>query len=122
MPKPLITLYTPGNRKDLIAKAPKFKPDGLVIDLEDAVPIQLKAEARRDMGTLIPTLGDDVRSAVWKVLYVGFFAGPISLGSHGPRLLVLYSIVPWIGVMAAGHALSIDHCFRMADFGSDRGL
>ncbi len=56
MPKPLITLYTPGNRKDLIAKAPKFKPDGLVIDLEDAVPIQLKAETRVEVGKLLPTL------------------------------------------------------------------
>jgi uncharacterized membrane protein len=33
-----------------------------------------------------------------KILYVGFFQGPI-----GP-LIVLYSIIPWIGVMAAGYA------------------
>ncbi len=57
MPKPLITLYTPGNRRDLIAKAPKFKPDGLVLDLEDAVAIQLKAETRIEVGKLLPTLG-----------------------------------------------------------------
>jgi uncharacterized membrane protein len=40
----------------------------------------------------------------WKILYVGFFAGPIRLGAGGPNLIVLYSIVPWIGVMAAGYA------------------
>jgi uncharacterized membrane protein len=38
-----------------------------------------------------------------KVLYVGFFAGPIG-PEDGPRLTVLYSIVPWAGVMAAGWA------------------
>lgn len=62
MPKPLITLYTPGNRKDLIAKAGKFKPDGIVLDLEDAVPIQLKAQTRVELGELIPTL--DIMSLV----------------------------------------------------------
>jgi citrate lyase subunit beta/citryl-CoA lyase len=62
MAKPLITLYTPGNRKDLIAKAGKFKPDGIVIDLEDAVPIQLKAQTRTEVGELIPTL--DIMSLV----------------------------------------------------------
>src|SRR5262249_30513512 len=31
-------------------------------------------------------------------------AGPIELGANGPRLIVLYSIVPWIGVMAAGYS------------------
>jgi uncharacterized membrane protein len=47
--------------------------------------------------------GDDV-SALWKILYVGFYAGPIQFGEGGPSLVVLYSIVPWIGVMAAGYA------------------
>ena len=36
-----------------------------------------------------------------KLLY---FGGPIQLGQSGPTLMVLYSIVPWIGVMAAGYA------------------
>lgn len=35
----------------------------------------------------------------WKVLYLGFFEGPLS----GTPLVVLYSIIPWIGVMAAGY-------------------
>jgi uncharacterized membrane protein len=54
--------------------------------------------------TLIPTLGNSVGSALWKILYVGFYAGPITLGANGPSLIVLYSIVPWIGVIAAGYA------------------
>ena len=35
----------------------------------------------------------------WKVLYTGFFDGPL----NGTPLIVLYSIIPWIGVMAAGY-------------------
>jgi uncharacterized membrane protein len=38
---------------------------------------------------------------LWQILY---FGGPIQLGQGGPTLMVLYSIVPWIGVMAAGYA------------------
>ena len=47
----------------------------------------------------LPSLG-----ALWKVLYVGFYEGPIQLGPAGPNLIVLYSMIPWIGVMAAGYA------------------
>jgi hypothetical protein len=50
------------------------------------------------------TLGNDVRSALWKVLYVAFAAGPIQVTPDGPNLIVLYSVVPWVGVMAAGYA------------------
>ncbi len=47
----------------------------------------------------VPALG-----GLWKVLYVGFYEGPIQFGPGGPNLIVLYSIIPWIGVMAAGYA------------------
>lgn len=43
-------------------------------------------------------------SGLWKILYFSFFAGPVTLGGGGPRLMVLYSLVPWVGVMAAGYA------------------
>jgi uncharacterized membrane protein len=56
------------------------------------------------LGTLIPALRDNSLAWLWKILYVGFFAGPISFGPDGPNLIVLYSIVPWVGVMAAGYA------------------
>jgi uncharacterized membrane protein len=39
--------------------------------------------------------------AVWQVIY---FGGVFRLGEQGPRVAVLYSIVPWIGVMAVGYA------------------
>lgn len=54
--------------------------------------------------SLAETLGNDVRSILWKVLYVGFFAAPAQLTPQGPNLFVLYTFFPWIGVMAAGYA------------------
>jgi uncharacterized membrane protein len=56
------------------------------------------------MGKLLGGLDRNHLSGLWKILYVGFFAGPIQFGPDGPNLIVLYSIIPWIGVMAAGYA------------------
>jgi uncharacterized membrane protein len=55
-------------------------------------------------GSLLEGLDSNRLSGLWKIAYVGFFAGPIQLGANGPNLTVLYSIIPWIGVMAAGYA------------------
>lgn len=41
---------------------------------------------------------NDSASAIWKILYVGFWAGPV-----GP-LTILYSLIPWVGVMALGYS------------------
>jgi len=56
------------------------------------------------MGKLLEGLDGNRLSGLWKIVYVGFFAGPIRFGPDGPNLIVLYSIIPWIGVMAAGYA------------------
>ena len=47
---------------------------------------------------------DSRLGALGKILYVSFFAGPVTFGASGLQLTVLYSIVPWIGVMAVGYA------------------
>lgn len=52
--------------------------------------------------TVIPAL-DGALAPLWSIVYIGFFAGPIALG-EGASLIVLYSIVPWIGVIASGYA------------------
>ena len=54
--------------------------------------------------TLAPRLADSGLSGLWKILYLGFSAGPITIGDGGPAVWVLYSIVPWVGVIAAGYA------------------
>jgi len=56
------------------------------------------------MGQLLEGLDTNKFSGLWKIFYVGFFAGPIQFGPDGPNLIVLYSIIPWIGVMAVGYA------------------
>jgi uncharacterized membrane protein len=52
---------------------------------------------------LVNAAPDSFVGALGKIFYVGFFAGPVALPG-GPQLSVLYSIIPWIGVMAAGYA------------------
>jgi uncharacterized membrane protein len=56
-------------------------------------------------------VGASVARALGKIVgpwlaQVLYFGGSVSLGGgeDGPQLAVLYSIVPWIGVMAAGYA------------------
>jgi hypothetical protein len=46
----------------------------------------------------MPAIAARLPDPLAKILYIGFWEGPI-----GP-LTVLYAIVPWIGVMAAGYA------------------
>lgn len=57
------------------------------------------------MDSLPPSIGEQLSQSslawLWQILY---FGGPMQIGAHGPTLMVLYSIVPWVGVMAAGYA------------------
>ena len=49
-------------------------------------------------------LGGDAVSNLLKVFYVGPIGPAVQVTPNGPNLVVLYSIIPWIGVMAAGYA------------------
>lgn len=49
-------------------------------------------------------LAGDPLAWLWKFLYVGPLAGPIQYASEGSALWVLYSLVPWVGLMALGYA------------------
>lgn len=49
---------------------------------------------------LVPAIQNSHWAWLAQILY---FGGPIQLGEHGPTLFVLYSIVPWVGVMALGY-------------------
>lgn len=41
------TMFVPGNRPDMMDKAPKYGPDALALDLEDSVPVKEKKAARQ---------------------------------------------------------------------------
>lgn len=56
MARPRITLFTPGNRRDMIEKSNRYDADAIIIDFEDAVPVQLKAQARADLPDVVPAL------------------------------------------------------------------
>ena len=62
---------------------------------------------------LADTLKDRPLGGLWKLLYFGFAGDPISFA--GTRLTVLYSLVPWIGVMALGYAFG-----RVVEWPSER--
>jgi uncharacterized membrane protein len=53
---------------------------------------------------LASSAAESALSWLWKILYFGFSIGPIVPGAEGPEFHILYSIFPWIGVMAAGYA------------------
>jgi uncharacterized membrane protein len=42
--------------------------------------------------------------ALWSIVYAAFNTGPFPAWPNGPSVIVLYSLVPWVGVMAAGYA------------------
>jgi uncharacterized membrane protein len=50
---------------------------------------------------LLPALRQESIGWLWKILYAG---GAVRLGGDGPPLLILFVIVPWVAVMAAGYA------------------
>ncbi len=57
-----------------------------------------------DLLGLQQAFGDDGPHWLLKVLY---FGGGFQIGGDGPPLLVLFVIVPWIGVMMAGYAFGM---------------
>ena len=52
----------------------------------------------RDLGGAV---AEDPLRWLYQFLY---FGGSVNLGASGPRIAILYSLLPWIGVMAAGYA------------------
>jgi len=54
-------LFAPGNRAEVLVKIPRSAPSAAVIDLEDAVPFDRKAEARAIAHQVAPDLVDEVR-------------------------------------------------------------
>jgi citrate lyase subunit beta/citryl-CoA lyase len=51
-------LFIPGNRQRMLDKGPTTGADALLLDLEDAVPLDDKANARTMVRDFLPTVGD----------------------------------------------------------------
>jgi len=51
-------LFVPGHKLDWMLKAPSYGPDGLILDLEDAVPLDRKDAARKAVREAITQLAD----------------------------------------------------------------
>lgn len=49
-------LFVPGIKQKWFEKIPSYEADGIILDLEDSVPLQLKAEARAHVTKAIPIL------------------------------------------------------------------
>ncbi len=49
-------LFAPGNQGEVLAKLPRSGPDGVVLDLEDAVPADAKGDARAVVAEVAPGL------------------------------------------------------------------
>ena len=74
-------LFAPGNRAEVLTKLPRSAPSGAVIDLEDAVPSDRKAEARAIAHQVAPQLVAEVRLFVRiNAADTGHFAVDVSDG------------------------------------------
>lgn len=66
--KPLRSkLFVPGNREDLMRKAPKYSADALIFDLEDAVPEADRPAARKLVRALIEELSAQGQTIIVRV-------------------------------------------------------
>jgi citrate lyase subunit beta/citryl-CoA lyase len=74
-------IFTPGHRRDLIEKAIRSGSDAVIIDLEDAVALDLKPQARELLGDLPPSVV------------------PLFVRTNGPETGMI-----WDDVIAAGQA------------------
>jgi len=66
--KPLRSvLFVPGNKEDWMRKAPQYGSDALILDLEDSVPEEGKAEARILVRQMVEELGNAGRTLFVRV-------------------------------------------------------
>jgi len=59
--------------------------------------------AAQDLFAAVPRFLPAALKPAWGFVYVGSDA-PFTIGPGGPEVTILYTIVPWIGVIAAGYA------------------
>jgi len=80
-PLPRSFLYVPGSRPDLFAKAHAGEADAIVIDLEDAVPLAAKPEAREQLRLWLET-GPGAGAQIWVRVSAEFLAKDLPAAVH----------------------------------------
>ncbi|MGC8875288.1 MAG: HpcH/HpaI aldolase/citrate lyase family protein [Chloroflexia bacterium] len=60
-------LYVPGNRPNMLAKAPTLGADALILDLEDSVPLPEKEAARGLVAQMLPQIVGEGRTVFVRV-------------------------------------------------------
>lgn len=60
-------LYVPGNRPNMLAKAPTLGADALILDLEDSVPVPEKETARALVAEMLPQIVGEGRTVFVRV-------------------------------------------------------
>ena len=74
--KPLRSLLNvPGNRPEMIRKAPSYGADALILDLEDAVPSDRKVEARETVAAMLADWAGDADAPITYVRVNGLDTG-----------------------------------------------
>jgi citrate lyase subunit beta/citryl-CoA lyase len=81
-PLPRSFLYVPASRPDLFAKAHAGEADAIVIDLEDAVPLPAKPEAREQLRLWLEIGPAAVGTQIWVRVSAEFLADDLQAAVH----------------------------------------
>jgi citrate lyase subunit beta/citryl-CoA lyase len=92
---PRSALFVPGNRADMLAKVERSRPDSVIVDLEDAVPADLKDEARARAFTALAAQRPEVATVLVRVNGAGtpWFRADLAAAAAATRAGALDGIV-----------------------------
>ena len=125
-PPPLTWLYAPAHRPDRVEKAVASRAHAVIVDLEDGVPRELKAEARGNLADLfraprekavyvrVNAGDDDDLAAVSGLPLAGVFLPKVERSDDVPALPAVHAMVET--------ALGLEHAFELASHPAVRGI
>ena len=99
-------LFVPGNRANMLDKAVGLRPDAVVPDMEDSVPMAEKANARQMVSSFLPRLEEAGHQIIPRV-------NGLSTGLMGDDLAAV--IGPHIAGVSVGKVANADDVRRIAD-------
>jgi len=123
-------LFAPGNRPDVCAKLPRTAPDAAVLDLEDAVPPQLRVETRPLVRVAGATLAHEHPEITWYVRvnpvpsewFEGDITEALDPGLDGVVVPKLDSAEQVAMVVAALHAAGLANLHVLAGIETAHGV